>query len=152
MQPTMDAESFNHMGQTYLPELLGITVTAVGCRSLNAELTVQHSHLAPNGYLHAGSVVTLADAACAYACIANLPEGAASFTTIPWKSPVHRKSRCRNCAPIARDAGRRCSRLPSAASKAGWPRLGYKLGAALGATGLGGRSAACRAIRCRSLS
>jgi uncharacterized protein (TIGR00369 family) len=42
--------------------------------------------LAPNGFLHAGSVVTLADTACGCACIASLPEGAASFTTIELKS------------------------------------------------------------------
>jgi len=42
--------------------------------------------LAANGYLHAGSVVTLADTASGYGCIANLPEGAANFTTIELKS------------------------------------------------------------------
>jgi uncharacterized protein (TIGR00369 family) len=31
-------------------------------------------------------VVTLADTACGYACVAHLPEGAASFTTIELKS------------------------------------------------------------------
>ena len=61
-------------------------MTGVGELALHAELTVQPTHLAPNGYLHAGTVVTLADTACGYACIANLPEGASSFTTIELKS------------------------------------------------------------------
>lgn len=81
-----DPESFNRRGETFLPGLLGITVTKVGDKSLNAELAVRPSHLAPNGYLHAGSVVTLADTACGYATVANLPEGALSFTTIELKS------------------------------------------------------------------
>lgn len=79
-------EAFNRRGEPFLPGLLGITVTRVGDKSLNAELQVRQSHLAPNGYLHAGSVVTLADTACGYATIANLPEGAVSFTTIELKS------------------------------------------------------------------
>jgi uncharacterized protein (TIGR00369 family) len=42
--------------------------------------------LAPNGFLHAASVVALADTACGYATIAHLPDGADSFTTIELKS------------------------------------------------------------------
>ena len=42
--------------------------------------------MAPNGYLHAGTVVTLADTACGYGCILNLPEEATGFTTIELKT------------------------------------------------------------------
>ena len=42
--------------------------------------------MAPNGYLHAGAVVTLADTAAGYGCTANLPAGAVGFTTIELKS------------------------------------------------------------------
>jgi uncharacterized protein (TIGR00369 family) len=42
--------------------------------------------LAPNGYLHAGTVVALADSACGYGCIASLPPGANGFTTIELKT------------------------------------------------------------------
>jgi 1,4-dihydroxy-2-naphthoyl-CoA hydrolase len=86
MRPILDAESFNQRGTGYLPELLGIKVTAIDKNMLQAELSVEKRHLAPNGYLHAGTVVTLADTACGYACVANLPEGATSFTTIELKS------------------------------------------------------------------
>jgi 1,4-dihydroxy-2-naphthoyl-CoA hydrolase len=41
--------------------------------------------LAPNGYLHAATVVGLADSACGYGCIASLPEGAYGFTTVELK-------------------------------------------------------------------
>ena len=42
--------------------------------------------LAPNGYLHAGTVVALADTACGYGCIASLPDGGSGFTTIELKT------------------------------------------------------------------
>ena len=43
-------------------------------------------HLAPNGYLHAATVVALADTLCGYGCVANMPEGGTGFTTIELKS------------------------------------------------------------------
>ncbi len=79
-------ESFNEFGKSYLPGHLGIRITEVAAGRVAAELPVEPHLLAPNGYLHAGSVVTLADTAAGYACIANLPEGAHSFTTIELKS------------------------------------------------------------------
>ncbi|MEM9422800.1 MAG: PaaI family thioesterase, partial [Pseudomonadota bacterium] len=42
--------------------------------------------MAPNGFLHAGSVITLADTACGYGCVMSLPQGASGFTTIELKS------------------------------------------------------------------
>jgi uncharacterized protein (TIGR00369 family) len=42
--------------------------------------------MAPNGFLHAASVIALVDSACGYACIASLPEGASGFTTIELKA------------------------------------------------------------------
>ena len=49
-------------------------------------LPLRDELLAPNGYLHAGVVVGLADSACGYGCIASLPEGAYGFTTIELKT------------------------------------------------------------------
>lgn len=86
MTSAISPDAFNRRGEPFLPGHLGITVTGVGDKSLNAEMEVRQLHLAPNGYLHAGSVVTLADTACGYATIANLPEGSVSFTTIELKS------------------------------------------------------------------
>lgn len=43
-------------------------------------------HLAPNGFLHAASVIALADSACGYGCIISRPEAAQNFTTIELKS------------------------------------------------------------------
>ncbi len=42
--------------------------------------------MAPNGFLHAGTVVTVADTCSGYGCISSLPEGASGFTTIELKS------------------------------------------------------------------
>jgi uncharacterized protein (TIGR00369 family) len=53
---------------------------------IRSELTVRQSHMAPNGYLHAGTVVTLADTSAGYGCRANFPAGAIGFTTVELKS------------------------------------------------------------------
>jgi 1,4-dihydroxy-2-naphthoyl-CoA hydrolase len=80
------AQNFNRMGAEYLPGYLGIEILSVEPGRLTAQLPVKPHLLAPNGYLHAGSVISLADTAAGCACIANLPEGATSFTTIELKS------------------------------------------------------------------
>jgi 1,4-dihydroxy-2-naphthoyl-CoA hydrolase len=79
-------EDFQGFGRGHLPGHLGIVVTEVGLGRLRAELAVAPFHMAPNGYLHAGTVVTLADTAAGYGCVASLPEGASGFTTIELKS------------------------------------------------------------------
>ena len=43
---------------------------------VHARMDVREKHLAPNGYLHAGAVVGLADTACGYGWILSLPDGA----------------------------------------------------------------------------
>ena len=77
---------FNERGIGTLPAYLGIEILEVAEGRIAARLPIQPHLLAPNGYLHAGSVVTLADTAAGYACIAHLPEGAQNFTTIELKS------------------------------------------------------------------
>ncbi|HKT81102.1 MAG TPA: PaaI family thioesterase [Vicinamibacterales bacterium] len=79
-------EHFNQRGAGHLPGHLSIVVTEVGAGLMRAEFELKPFHMAPNGYLHAGSVVTLADTAAGYGCLANLPEGASGFTTIELKS------------------------------------------------------------------
>ena len=82
----LSPETFNERGAEYLPGLLGIVITQVGASEVRSEMAVGKLLMAPNGYLHAGSVVTLADTSSGYGCLANLPEGATSFTTIELKS------------------------------------------------------------------
>lgn len=76
----------NKFGADCLPGLLGIVITQVEPGKICAELEIKPNVMAPNGFLHAGSVVTLADTACGYGCRGSLPEGASGFTTIELKS------------------------------------------------------------------
>ena len=80
------ASEFNQSGAANLPGHLGIRITGVDAQQVKAELLVRPELMAPNGFLHAGSVVTLADTSAGYGCIANLPQGASGFTTIELKS------------------------------------------------------------------
>lgn len=85
-QPAVGADHFNNLDNVYLPEYLGIKITEVEPGKITAVLEVQQHHLAPNGYTHAGAVISLADTAAGYGCVANLPDGAKSFTTVELKS------------------------------------------------------------------
>jgi 1,4-dihydroxy-2-naphthoyl-CoA hydrolase len=69
-----------------LPDHLGLEWTRLERGAADGRFAVREHHIAPNGYLHAGSVVTLADTACGYGCMASLPEGASGFTTVELKS------------------------------------------------------------------
>jgi uncharacterized protein (TIGR00369 family) len=79
-------DNLNKIGVGKLPGHLGIVITHAAESELRAEIAVQETHMAPNGYLHAGTVVTLADTCAGYGCVANLPPGATGFTTIELKS------------------------------------------------------------------
>lgn len=76
----------NERGQGHLPGLIGVIFTELTPQMVRAELTVRSELLAPNGFLHAASVIALADTACGYGCRLLLPEGANGFTTIELKS------------------------------------------------------------------
>ena len=79
-----DLQSF---GEEFLPGLIGIAFDEPGDDGvLRARLPLRKALFAPNGYVHAGAIVSLADTACGYGCIHNLPEGATGFTTIELKT------------------------------------------------------------------
>ncbi len=80
------ADEFNQRGAHNLPGHLGIVITHGGPGEVRAEMPVQECLMAPNGFLHAGSVVTLADTAAGYGCLASLPAGSIGFTTVELKS------------------------------------------------------------------
>ena len=79
-------EYFNGFGAGHLPGVLGVEIVTVSRAAIESRLAVRREVMAPNGYLHAASVVALADTSCGYGCLANLPEGARGFTTIELKS------------------------------------------------------------------
>ncbi|MBV8466409.1 MAG: PaaI family thioesterase [Burkholderiales bacterium] len=76
----------NTWSEGHLPEYLGIVIEKLEDGELHAVMPIASKHHAPNGYLHAGAVVSLADTACGYGCISHLPEGASGFTTMQLNS------------------------------------------------------------------
>ncbi len=80
------APLFAERQQGHLPGILGMEWESVQHGLVRGRFTVQAHHMAPNGFLHAASVITLADSACGYGAVASLPEGASGFTTIELKT------------------------------------------------------------------
>lgn len=86
LAPLPTVEEFNQRSQGRLPGHLGMVVTHVSREELRAEMPVASHLMAPNGFLHAGSLVTLADTCAGFGCIANLPAQASGFTTVELKT------------------------------------------------------------------
>ncbi len=104
LRPGLTVELLNERGKGRLPALFGFRVMAVEQGLLVAELDIRPELLAPNGFLHAATVVALADTACGYGCIAHLPEGADNFTTIELKSNFIGTAREGTLTGVARPA------------------------------------------------
>lgn len=85
-RPEVSMAMLNERGGEYLPGYLGIEIIDLGPHTLTCRMAVKKLHIAPNQFLHAASVVALADTCCGYATYAHLPEGAEMFTTIELKS------------------------------------------------------------------
>ena len=86
LRSDITVEALNERGSEYLPGYLGIEIVDLAPNTLQCRMEIKKLHIAPNNFLHAASVVALADTACGYATIAHLPDGAESFTTIELKS------------------------------------------------------------------
>jgi uncharacterized protein (TIGR00369 family) len=84
--PTTTREHFQSFGAGHLPGHLGVEILTVSAELVESRMSVQKKVMAPNGYLHAASVVALADTSCGYGCVASLPQGASGFTTIELKA------------------------------------------------------------------
>jgi 1,4-dihydroxy-2-naphthoyl-CoA hydrolase len=78
-------EELNERGMGTLPGLIGLKILEAEEGSLSSRLELRNELMAPNGYLHAATVIALADTSCGYGTFVNLPEGAESFTTIELK-------------------------------------------------------------------
>ena len=81
-----DVQFFRNFGDGHLPGLLGIEIVSVAPGLVESRLAVRRELMAPNGFLHAASVIGLADTSCGYGSFASLPQGASGFTTIELKS------------------------------------------------------------------
>jgi uncharacterized protein (TIGR00369 family) len=82
--PTLD--QMNERARGHYPDYLGIVFTGAALDAIRAECPVRAELMAPNGYLHAGAIVSLADTCAGFGCIYNLPPGATGFTTVELKS------------------------------------------------------------------
>ena len=86
-----------------LPGQYGLRVTEIAEGRFCGEFELQPWMWAPNGYLHAASVIVLADTCAGYATMAHLPDGAKNFTTVELKS---------NFLGTAQDGDIRCTARP----------------------------------------
>lgn len=85
-RPEFTAEHFNSRSPDHLPGLIGIEILSVTPTVTESRVAVRKELFAPNGFLHAATVVALADTTCGYGCQAHLPEGSSGFTTVELKS------------------------------------------------------------------
>jgi 1,4-dihydroxy-2-naphthoyl-CoA hydrolase len=79
-------EELNNRGTGTLPGLIGIEILEAEKGRLTSRLDLRDELMAPNGYLHAATIVALADTSCGYGTFVNLPERADGFTTVELKS------------------------------------------------------------------
>jgi uncharacterized protein (TIGR00369 family) len=79
-------KKLNERGVGTLPGLIGIEVLKAEKGRLESRLVLREELMAPNGYLHAATIVALADTSCGYGTFVSLPEGAEGFTTVEIKS------------------------------------------------------------------
>ncbi|GAA4471891.1 PaaI family thioesterase [Rhodococcus olei] len=80
------AEEMTAMLAGRLPGLVGMRILEASAAAVTGELTVREELLAPNGYLHAATVVALADTVCGVGARLALPTTASGFTTLELKT------------------------------------------------------------------
>jgi uncharacterized protein (TIGR00369 family) len=86
VQAPGSADHWRRFGDGYLPGLIGIEFIDVAHGRVASRLPLRQDHLAPNGYLHAATVIALADSSCGYGTVASFPDGARGFTTVELKA------------------------------------------------------------------
>lgn len=79
-------DSLTASSDSFLPGRLGLEIVELSEGKATMRCDIEPHHIANNGYLHAGSVVTLADTTAGFGCLANLPDGSNLFTTIELKT------------------------------------------------------------------
>lgn len=82
----LEIADFKKRQEGRLPGLLGFEPLEIRRGYVKARMQVSEKLLAPNGFLHAASIITLADTCAGYGCVASLPDGAKNFTTVELKS------------------------------------------------------------------
>lgn len=80
------AAYFNQDTRHGLAKHLGIVAEEIRSGYVRMRMTVAPQLMAGNGFLHAGSLVTLADTASGVGCMHSYPTGVENFTTIELKT------------------------------------------------------------------
>lgn len=80
--PVVDLASQNALIRGHLPAYMGVVFTRIEHGLCEARMEIEQHHLAPNGFLHAATVIALADTAAGFGCRNSLPDGANGFTTL----------------------------------------------------------------------
>lgn len=80
------ADEMTAMLEGRFPGLVGMRIVEASATTVTGELTVREELLAPNGYLHAATVVALADTVCGVGARLALPAEASGFTTLELKT------------------------------------------------------------------
>lgn len=80
------ADELTAMLDGRLPGLLGMRILDASADSAVGQLVVREELLAPNGYLHAATVVALADTVSGVGARLALPTEASGFTTVELKT------------------------------------------------------------------
>ena len=83
---TFSLEECNAGIKGFFPELAGIEFTEVTKEEVIGEIKLRPELMAPNGFLHAGLVVTLADTVCAWGTRLNMNDQAKGLTPIELKT------------------------------------------------------------------
>lgn len=79
-------EDLNKRTTGTLAGLIGIEVLEAEKGRLKSRLSLREELMAANGYLHAATIVALADTSCGYGTFVSLPDDAEGFTTVELKS------------------------------------------------------------------
>jgi uncharacterized protein (TIGR00369 family) len=79
-------EMLSGAGKSLLPGLLGLELIEITAGGAVMRCDIRQQHFAPNGYLHGGLIMSIADTVAGYGCIGNLPKGGIGFTTIEAKA------------------------------------------------------------------
>lgn len=76
----------NALTEGVWPGAVGVEFTTLSPGRLGGRLVIRADHHAPNGFLHAGVVVSFADTLCGFGCRVFSPPNASGFTTIELKT------------------------------------------------------------------
>jgi 1,4-dihydroxy-2-naphthoyl-CoA hydrolase len=85
LEPVLSLEKANDHSKGHLSDILGLEFLELSHQKIRSCMTITQKHRSPTGYLHAASIIALADTTCGYGTHINLPKGTNGFTTMELK-------------------------------------------------------------------